>query len=106
MGQPRILVAVSMALGAIPSPAKGGCAPRREGGKLGRKPKLTPHQRQEALARREAGEPLADISRSFNVSHSTIIGFDEVLGDKTKFFSRNRVRSRGPPGPPMGRTFP
>ena len=39
---------------------------------LGRKPKLSPHQRREALARREAGEVLTDIARSYNVSHSTI----------------------------------
>jgi len=39
---------------------------------MGRKPKLTHHQRQEAFARREAGETLVDIARSYNVSHSTI----------------------------------
>ena len=39
---------------------------------LGRKPKLTGHQRREAIARREAGEVLTDIARSYNVSHSTI----------------------------------
>jgi DNA invertase Pin-like site-specific DNA recombinase len=39
---------------------------------LGRKPKLTSHQRREAIARREAGEVLIDIARSYNVSHSTI----------------------------------
>lgn len=39
---------------------------------LGRKPKLTPHQRIEAIKRREAGEVLIDIARSYNVSHSTI----------------------------------
>ena len=39
---------------------------------FGRKPKLTPHQIAEALARRNAGEPLAEIGRSYNVSHSTI----------------------------------
>src|ERR1700704_3255714 len=39
---------------------------------LGRKPKLTHHQRQEAIARREAGEVLTDIAKSYNVSHSTI----------------------------------
>src|SRR3954469_235567 len=39
---------------------------------LGRKPKLTNHQRREAIARREAGEVLTDIARSYNVSHSTI----------------------------------
>ena len=40
--------------------------------RFGRKPKLTPHQTHEALARREAGESLTDIARSYNVSHSTI----------------------------------
>jgi DNA invertase Pin-like site-specific DNA recombinase len=39
---------------------------------FGRKPKLTRHQRREALARREAGETLVDIARSFNVHHSMI----------------------------------
>jgi DNA invertase Pin-like site-specific DNA recombinase len=39
---------------------------------MGRKPKLTGHQRREALARREAGEVLTEIARSYNVSHSTI----------------------------------
>jgi len=40
--------------------------------KFGRKPKLTHHQVAEAIRRRDAGEPLTDISRSYNVSHSTI----------------------------------
>jgi DNA invertase Pin-like site-specific DNA recombinase len=41
--------------------------------KLGRKPKLTPHQRREAIRRRDnLGETLADIARTFNVSRSTI----------------------------------
>ena len=44
----------------------------REGVRFGRKPKLTPHQVREALARRESGEPLVKIARSYNVSHSTI----------------------------------
>src|SRR6476661_3657623 len=39
---------------------------------MGRKPKLTRHQQQEAIARRDAGEALVDIGRSYNVSHSTI----------------------------------
>jgi DNA invertase Pin-like site-specific DNA recombinase len=42
------------------------------GVRFGRKPKLTPHQRAEALARREAGESMTAIARSFNVSHSMI----------------------------------
>jgi DNA invertase Pin-like site-specific DNA recombinase len=45
---------------------------KARGVRLGRKPKLNPHQRSEALARRDAGEPLADIGRSYAVSHSTI----------------------------------
>jgi DNA invertase Pin-like site-specific DNA recombinase len=40
--------------------------------KFGRKPKLSAFQIKEALARREAGEPLVEIGRSYNVSHSTI----------------------------------
>ena len=45
---------------------------KARGGVMGRKPKLTVHQRREAIARREAGEVLTDIARSYNVSHSTI----------------------------------
>jgi DNA invertase Pin-like site-specific DNA recombinase len=39
---------------------------------MGRPPALTPHQQREALARREAGETLTDIARTFGVSHTTI----------------------------------
>jgi DNA invertase Pin-like site-specific DNA recombinase len=42
------------------------------GVRFGRKLKLTSHQIAEAKARREAGEALVEIGRSFNVSHSTI----------------------------------
>jgi DNA invertase Pin-like site-specific DNA recombinase len=42
------------------------------GVRFGRKPKLTKHQIEEARARREAGEALTEIGRSYNVSHSTI----------------------------------
>jgi DNA invertase Pin-like site-specific DNA recombinase len=42
------------------------------GVRFGRKLKLTQHQRQEAIARRQAGEALVEIGRSYNVSHSTI----------------------------------
>jgi DNA invertase Pin-like site-specific DNA recombinase len=51
---------------------EGRARAKARGVQLGRKPKLTSHQKQEALARRDAGEALADIGRSFNVSHSTI----------------------------------
>ena len=47
------------------------CAKAR-GVKLGRRPKLTAHQQKEAIKRRQRGETLTDIARSYNVSHSTI----------------------------------
>ena len=42
------------------------------GVKLGRKPKLTPHQKREAIKRRDNGEPTREIARSCAVSHSMI----------------------------------
>jgi DNA invertase Pin-like site-specific DNA recombinase len=42
------------------------------GVRFGRKLKLTSHQIAEARLRREAGEALVEIGRSYNVSHSTI----------------------------------
>jgi Helix-turn-helix domain of resolvase len=45
---------------------------KARGVKMGRKPKLTPHQQAEAIKRRDAGEPMREIGKSFNVSHSTI----------------------------------
>jgi DNA invertase Pin-like site-specific DNA recombinase len=43
------------------------------GVKMGRKPKLTPHQKREAIKRRDRGEEsLAEIGRSYNVSGWTI----------------------------------
>lgn len=46
---------------------------KARGVRMGRKPKLTPHQIREALARREAGEPVMEIARSYAVHHSTIV---------------------------------
>lgn len=51
---------------------EGRARAKAQGVKMGRKPKLTAHQRREALARREQGETLTAIARSYNVSHSTI----------------------------------
>jgi DNA invertase Pin-like site-specific DNA recombinase len=45
---------------------------KARGVKLGRKPKLTEHQRREAIRRREEGERVRDIAPSYDVSHSTI----------------------------------
>jgi DNA invertase Pin-like site-specific DNA recombinase len=40
--------------------------------RFGRPPKLTAHQKREALARRDSGETLIEIARTYNVSHPTI----------------------------------
>src|SRR3954467_13724415 len=54
-------------------PSDGRARAKAGGVKLGRKFKFTPHQRKEALARRERGkESQTDIARSYSVSHSTI----------------------------------
>jgi DNA invertase Pin-like site-specific DNA recombinase len=45
---------------------------QERGVRFGRPRKLTPHQRQEALARRQAGETQADIARSYAVDATTI----------------------------------
>jgi len=52
--------------------SEGRTRAQARGVRFGRKPKLTAHQQQEALARRAAGEALVDIARSYAVSHSTI----------------------------------
>jgi DNA invertase Pin-like site-specific DNA recombinase len=52
--------------------AEGRKRAMAQGVKFGRKPLLTPHQRQEALRRRAKGQSLMEIGRSYNVSHSTV----------------------------------
>jgi DNA invertase Pin-like site-specific DNA recombinase len=52
--------------------SEGRARAMARGAKFGRPSKLTPHQIAEAKARRANGEPVAEIGRSFNVSHSTI----------------------------------
>lgn len=37
---------------------------------LGRKPRLTIHQRGQALARRATGQSIVEMARSYNVAHS------------------------------------
>jgi DNA invertase Pin-like site-specific DNA recombinase len=52
---------------------EGRARAKERGVKLGRKPKLTEHQKREAIRRRdELGETVREIARSYNVSHSTI----------------------------------
>src|SRR6516225_11770682 len=52
--------------------ARGRADAKANGVKFGRKPKLTPHQQQEARKRIAAGETHRSIARTYNVSHSTI----------------------------------
>jgi DNA invertase Pin-like site-specific DNA recombinase len=52
--------------------AEGRERAKARGVRLGRKPKLTPHQQREAVKRRESGEPIRDIARTYNVHNSTI----------------------------------
>jgi DNA invertase Pin-like site-specific DNA recombinase len=52
---------------------EGRARAKARGARMGRPPKLTPHQVKEALRRRDAGgESMRDIARTYNVSHSTI----------------------------------
>ena len=52
--------------------AEGRKRAQARGVRFGRNLKLTAHQITEAIRRREAGEALVEIGRSYNVSHSTI----------------------------------
>ncbi len=52
---------------------RGRADAKAKGVKFGRKPKLTPHQKAEAIKRRDKdGETLRSIARSYNVSPQTI----------------------------------
>jgi DNA invertase Pin-like site-specific DNA recombinase len=55
---------------------EGRARAKARGVRMGRPPKLTPHQVKEALRRRNAGEAMRDIARTYNVSHSTISRLD------------------------------
>src|SRR5215831_6861136 len=52
--------------------SEGRARAKARGVKLGRRPKLTPHQQREALERRASGEGVREIARSYNVSPATI----------------------------------
>jgi DNA invertase Pin-like site-specific DNA recombinase len=51
---------------------EGRARAKAAGVHMGRPPKPTSHQRREAIARRDAGEALTDIARTYGVSHTTI----------------------------------
>lgn len=60
---------------------------KKEGRKMGRPHKLTPHQQREARERRDKGESLSSIARSFNVHHATI---GRLCGDDPRSWPRLR----------------
>jgi len=51
---------------------EGRARAKADGKSLGRKPKLTAHQKEEAIRRRDEGESVRAIARTYNVSASTI----------------------------------
>jgi DNA invertase Pin-like site-specific DNA recombinase len=51
---------------------EGRAGAKARGVHMGRPPKLTPHQQAEARQRRDNGETLMDIARTYGVSHTTI----------------------------------
>lgn len=52
---------------------EGRARAKARGVHMGRQSKLLPYQRKEVLRRREAGDSLHEIARSYNVSHTTIM---------------------------------
>ena len=52
--------------------AKGRARAKEQGQSLGRRDSITLHQRREAMQHKQAGEPVRDIARSYNVSASII----------------------------------
>jgi DNA invertase Pin-like site-specific DNA recombinase len=51
---------------------EGRARAKARGVKVGRKRKLIPHQRAEAIRRRDGGDAVREIARSYNVHNSTI----------------------------------
>jgi DNA invertase Pin-like site-specific DNA recombinase len=76
--QGRLLLAVLAAIASFERDlirertGEGRARAMAEGKRFGRRPKLTPHQRKEALRRRDAGETLASIAKSYAVDISMI----------------------------------
>jgi DNA invertase Pin-like site-specific DNA recombinase len=76
--QGRLVVSILAAIGEFEREiilsriTEGRKRAQRNGIKFGRKPKLTIHQRQEALERLAEGASQSDIARTFNVDRATI----------------------------------
>lgn len=69
-----------------------------EGKVFGSKPKLTAHQRRDALKRLEAGETTREVALSYNVAHTTIARLNNQLKSGS-----NRVFVPDPGGSFFGR---
>src|SRR5918997_5061567 len=79
---------------------EGRARAKARGQSLGRPHKLTPHQRREAIRRRESGtESLAEIGRTYNVSAATIsrlTASSRILSCRRAFLlTRSRQRRAG-----------
>src|SRR6516165_7856450 len=72
----------------------GRARAKAKGVRFGRKPSLTSHQREEALARLANGEAQADVARSYDVSQSTISRL--APWGRGLCSRRNPVRRRAP----------
>ncbi|MEJ0077102.1 MAG: recombinase family protein [Alphaproteobacteria bacterium] len=57
---------------------EGRARAKVRGIRFGRKPKLTAHQRQEAIARRAAGEPLTEIGEATTSATVRSVGFNRI----------------------------
>jgi len=64
--------------------SEGRSRAKLRGIRFGRRPKLTPHQRAEALDRRAAGETLVEIAKSYNV-HDNCEVYLKRLGQSSIF---------------------
>lgn len=53
--------------------SEGRVHAKARGVRLGRKPKLTPRRKREAMHRRDAGAPTREIARSDHVGHGTML---------------------------------
>ena len=70
---------------------------KARGVKMGRKPKLTPHQQREAIKRRDSGEPVREIARSYNVHHARFRGWRHDIQSEMAGASKSRRLADGCP---------
>jgi DNA invertase Pin-like site-specific DNA recombinase len=80
---------------------KGRQRAKERGVKFGRPSKLTPHQQHEIIKRKAAGEPIREIARSYNISHSTVsrLKASESLTETITRLRREADERLGPVNP-------